>query len=93
MEKQIELLAVILASASILAMNVNTVQSGQGTFRRLVLNQKKLDAVRSLNAVFQGRMNDVEKFLSVNYGYQVRGAIEDVINVLNKDYDDDDTGF
>ncbi|WP_293128885.1 hypothetical protein [Microcoleus sp. bin38.metabat.b11b12b14.051] len=74
-------------------MNINVVQSGQGTLRRLVLNQKKIDAVRSLNAVLQGRMNDVEKFLSVNYGYQVRGVVEGVINELNKDYDNDDTGF
>ena len=93
MEKQIELLAVILASVSIVVVNLNIMQSGQGTLRRLVLNQKKIDAVRSLNAVLQGRMNDVEKFLSVNYGYQIRGAVEGAINELNKDYNDDDTGF
>ena len=93
MEKQIELLAVILASVSIVVVNLNIMQSGQGTLRRLVLNQKKIDAVRSLNAVLQGRMNDVEKFLSVNYGYQIRGAAEGAINELNKDYNDDDTGF
>ena len=93
MEKQIELLAVILASVSIVVVNLNIMQSGQGTLRRLVLNQKKIDAVRSLNAVLQGRMNDVEKFLFVNYGYQIRDAVESVINELNKDYADDDTGF
>ena len=93
MEKQIELLAVILASVSIVVANLNVAQSGQGALRRLVLNQKRIDAVKNLNAVFQGRMNDVEKFLSVHHGYQIRGAVESLIDELNKDYDDDDTGF
>lgn len=93
MERQIELLAVILASASILVMNISAIRSNEALIRRLVLNQKKIDVVKNLFSVSLERIVDIELFLSSKHGFHARVATSHLIDGLLADYESNDTGF
>lgn len=93
MEQKIELLAVILASASILVMNISAIRNNEALLRRLVLNQKKIDVVKNLFSVSLERIVDVEHFLSSKHGFQIRGTTNNLIDGLIDDYENNDTGF
>ena len=93
MEKNFELLAIILASLSILTANVVSLRTNETLLRRLVLNQKKIDAVKNLFSVALERVSDIERHLASTTGYQIRGTSSHLIESLLDDYENDDTGF
>lgn len=93
MEKNVELLAVILASISIIFGNYTSMQINKDLLRRLALNQKRLELIKNMMAVLKGRIADTEKYLTANYGYQTRNSTDNIAEELQNDYQNEDTGF
>lgn len=93
MEKNVELLAVIVASVSIIFANYTSMQINKDLLRRLALNQKRLDLTKNMMAVLKGRIANIEKYLTVNYGYQIRNSTDNITEELQNDYKNEDTGF
>ena len=93
MEKNVELLAVILASTSIIFLNYTSMQINKDLLRRLVLGQKRLELTKNMTAVLNGRIADVEKYLTTNYGYQIRNSTDKITEQLEHDYKNENTGF
>ncbi|MBE9122875.1 hypothetical protein IQ269_19250 [Tychonema sp. LEGE 07199] len=61
--------------------------------RRLVLIQKRLDASMGLIVTLQSRVNDLEKFASVNHGYHIRDGKSQIEKFFKDSYGESDTGF
>lgn len=93
MEKNVELLAIILASSSIIIANYTSTQINKDSLRRLALNQKRLELTKNMMAVLKGRVADIEKYLTANYGYQIRNSTDNITEELQNDYQNEDTGF
>lgn len=93
MGKDLELLAVIVASLSIVSMNFTIMQANKEVIRRLALNLKKIDAAKNLLKITRANMNDIEKFLAIKLGYEIRGSVKDLDDQLHRDYENEDTGF
>lgn len=93
MEKKLELLTVIVASLTIVSMNISIMQSNKEILKRLALNQKKIDVVRNLVRIWQGNVNNVEKFLGTRFGYDIHSDTRTLDEQLRRDYENEDTGF
>lgn len=93
MEKKLELLTVIVASLSIISMNISIMQANKEVIKRLALNQKKIDTAKNLLKLTRSSLNDIEKFLAIKLGYEIRGSTKDLDDQLHRDYENDDTGF
>ncbi|MEG4286989.1 hypothetical protein QUB68_28185 [Microcoleus sp. A006_D1] len=74
-------------------MSLSIVQSNKEVVKRLALNQKRIDTVKNLLKITQANMNDVEKFLVMKLGYEIRGSVKDLDEQLHRDYENEDTGF
>ncbi|MEG4863648.1 MULTISPECIES: hypothetical protein [unclassified Microcoleus] len=61
--------------------------------RRLVKIQQRLDASMGLIVVLQSRLNDLEKFNSVNHGYHIRETPSEIEEFFSRSYRDSDTGI
>ena len=61
--------------------------------RRLVKIQQRLDASMGLIITLQSRLNDIEKFNSVNHGYNIRESNSEIEEFFNRSYRDSDTGI
>lgn len=93
MEKTVELLAVIVASVSIILANYTSMQINKDLLRRLALNQKRLELTKNMMAISKGRIADIEKYLTVNYEYQIRDSTDNITEELQNDYKNEDAGF
>jgi len=93
MEKKIELLTILVASLSIISINLSIIQVNKEVLKRLVLNQKRIDTVKTLVRLLRGATNDIEKFLATKMGYEIRDSSQNLDEQLQRDYDNDDTGF
>jgi hypothetical protein len=92
-DKPVELLAVIGASCAIVAANVSTVLSNKSLLRLLVRNKNRIETLNNLLTTIEGRVADMEKYLSVNNGYQIRESITKLTENLRQNLSDEDTGF
>lgn len=86
-------LAVISASLSIIVASIAIWKANSSVIKRLVIIQKKLDSLKGMSIASCSRVNDVEKYLSVNHGYQIRGASRDIEQSFLDEYNDGETGF
>ncbi|WP_293135850.1 hypothetical protein [Microcoleus sp. bin38.metabat.b11b12b14.051] len=93
MEKNVELLAVMVASISIIFSNYTSMQINKDLLRRLALGQKRLELTKNMTAVLSGRIADVEKYLTTHYGYQIRNSTDKITEQLEHDYENESTGF
>jgi hypothetical protein len=86
-------LAVVSASLSIIVASIAIWKANSSVIKRLVLIQKRLDSLKGISIALQSRTNDIEKYLSVNHGYQIRGASSAIEKAFLSEYDDNETGF
>jgi len=93
MEKKIELLTILVASLSIISMNLSIMQVNKEVLKRLALNQKRIDTVKNLVRILRGAISDIEKFLATKMGYEIRDSSQNLDEQLQRDYDNEDTGF
>ena len=93
MERWFEFLAVVAASASILAVNLSVIQSNLALLRLLVKSKQRVDSLNSLMTLLEGRLNDVEQHLSINNNYQIRQSVASIVSNLRANFGSEDTGF
>lgn len=89
----LELIAVISASLSVIVASFAVWKGVSSIFRRLVITQNKITSLYNLFTVEQARSNDMEHFLAVSHGYNVRESYATIVKAINENYNSEDTGF
>ncbi|MEG3840031.1 hypothetical protein [Microcoleus sp. herbarium14] len=89
----LENLSIVSSSLGLLVASFSVWNVAKSIVKRLAIIQNRLDSLKGLLIVFQGRVNDVEKFLSAKQGYNIRGSIHDIEETFLNQYNDQDTGF
>lgn len=93
MAKTVEHLTLITSLLGLILTLASIWNVSKSIVKRLAIIQNRLDSLKGLMISVKSRTDDIEKYLSVNYGYHVRSSSEQVETSFLKQYDENDTGF